>query len=148
MIKAIGPIDQTSRAEVKFGRMEITGRRIDAQREDSSGGRDSFGRANGGGIEHQLRQEFRTVPRQSISCFAFEYFESRNLWSRRVDRQIHDPNAFIMPKRIGHIGPIEIVLSSLQRLWTMLRQFMIFEPSHAARFLRSPYAQTRHCGNR
>jgi len=48
MIEAIGPIDQTSRAEVKFGRMEITGRRIYAQRVDSSGGRNSLGRANRG----------------------------------------------------------------------------------------------------
>src|SRR6266849_9731560 len=132
MIKAIGPIDQTSRAEVKFGRVEITGGWIDAQRVDSSGGRDSLGRANRGGIEHQLRKKFRAVPRQSISCFAFEYFESRNLWSRRVRWQIHYRNAFIMPKRIGHIGPIEIVLSSSQRLRTVLRQFMIFEPVHVA----------------
>ena len=52
MIEAIGPIDQASRAEVKFGRMEIAGRGIDAQRVDGSGGRDSLGRANRGGIEH------------------------------------------------------------------------------------------------
>src|SRR5437899_13072527 len=132
MIEAIGPIDQTSRAEVKFGRMEITGRRIYAQRVDSSGGRDSLGRANRGRIEHQLRKEFRTVPRQSISRFALEYFESRKVGSWRVGPQIQDRNACIMPKRIGHIGPIEIVLSSSQRLCTVLRQFMIFEPSHVA----------------
>ena len=35
-----------------------------------------------------------------------------------------------MPKWIGHIGPIEVVLSSPQRLCTVLRQFMIFEPGH------------------
>src|ERR1700691_4548458 len=95
MIKAIGPIDQSARAEVKFGRMEITGRRIDAQRVDSSGGRDSFGRANGGGKEHNCRQQFPPGPRKSFSCFASEYLESENLWSRRGDRQTHDRNAFI-----------------------------------------------------
>jgi hypothetical protein len=31
MIEAIGPIDEAMRGKVKFGRMEITGRRIDAQ---------------------------------------------------------------------------------------------------------------------
>jgi hypothetical protein len=76
MIETIGPTGQSSRAKVKFGRMEIAGRRIDAQRVDSSGGRDSLGRANRGGLEHQLRKEFRAVPRGSIPCFALEYFES------------------------------------------------------------------------
>jgi len=48
MIEAIGPIGEAPGAEVKFGRMEITGRRIDSQRVDSSGGPDSLGRANRG----------------------------------------------------------------------------------------------------
>src|SRR5271156_4955380 len=46
MIEAIEPAGQSLRAEVKFGWMEITGRRIDTQSVDSSGGRDSLGRAN------------------------------------------------------------------------------------------------------
>jgi hypothetical protein len=76
MIEAIGPTGQSWRAEVKFGRMEITGRGIDAQSVDSSGGGDSLGRANRGGIEHQLRKESRTISGQRISGFALEYFES------------------------------------------------------------------------
>jgi len=45
----IESIDQSTRPRVqkwKFGWMEITGRGIDAQRVDCSGGGDSFGRAN------------------------------------------------------------------------------------------------------
>ena len=74
MIEAIGPTDQSSCAKVKFGWMEIAGRRIDAQRVDSSCGRNSFGRANRGGIEHQLHKEFRTVRCKGISYFARQYF--------------------------------------------------------------------------
>ena len=76
MIEAIGPTDQSLRAKVKFGGMEIAGRRIHAQRVGGSGGRDSLGRANRSGIKQQLRKEFRTIPSQGISCFAFEYLES------------------------------------------------------------------------
>jgi hypothetical protein len=76
MIETIEPPCQSSRAKVKFGRMEISGRRIDAQSVSIPSRWDSFRRADRGGIEHQLRQEFRTVPSGSISCFAVEYFES------------------------------------------------------------------------
>jgi hypothetical protein len=37
MIEAIGPFHESPRAEVKFGRMEIAGGGIDAQRVDASG---------------------------------------------------------------------------------------------------------------
>jgi hypothetical protein len=33
-------------------------------------------------------------------------------------------------KWIGHIGPIEIVLSSPQRFDTVFRQFMVLAPTH------------------
>ena len=37
MIETVWPLRETPRAEVKFGRMEIAGRGIDAQRVDASG---------------------------------------------------------------------------------------------------------------
>ena len=37
MIEAVGPLHEPPRAEVKFGRMEIAGGGIDAQRVDASG---------------------------------------------------------------------------------------------------------------
>src|SRR5579862_1656598 len=52
MIEAIGPADQSLRAKVKFGGVEIAGGRIHAQRVDGSSGRDSLGRANRSGIKH------------------------------------------------------------------------------------------------
>ena len=70
MIETVRPIDETTRAEVKFRRVEIAGRRIHAQRVGSPDGRGSLGRADRSRIEHQLRKESRAVLGGSISRFA------------------------------------------------------------------------------
>ena len=67
MIETVGPRRETPRAEVKFGRMEIAGGGIDAQRVYVSGCRDSFGCADRGRVEHQLRKERRTILSESAT---------------------------------------------------------------------------------
>ena len=57
MIQSIGPLLEAAREEVKFGRMQISGGWIHAQRIPVSGGWNALGRADRSGIEKQLREE-------------------------------------------------------------------------------------------
>ena len=61
MIQPVGPLLQASGEEVKFGRMQIPGGWIHAQRVPVTGGRNALGRANRSGIKQQLRKERRSV---------------------------------------------------------------------------------------
>jgi hypothetical protein len=79
MIQPIGPLLQASCEEVEFGRVQIPGGWIHAQRVPVSGGRNALGRADRSGIEQQLRKERRAVAgrvapetRQALRAPAFQ----------------------------------------------------------------------------
>src|SRR5580658_2449288 len=70
-------------------------------------------------MKQELRQEGRAV------------IESPDFRTRWIRREIEQWNAFVMPERIRHIGPIENVPRSSQRLGSVFCELVIFAPGHS-----------------
>jgi len=130
MIQAVWPILQAPSDEMEFGRMQVPGRWIDAQRVPVPCGRNAFRRANRSGIEQQLREECRAVcgtrrPRFTIQCVERRRFEDGGIrW------QVEHRHAFVVTERIGHIGPVQKMRLSSQRFQAMFGRLVIFLPCH------------------
>ena len=136
MIETVGPVKETSRAEVKLGWVQIAGRRVDAQRVRAAGGRDPFGRADRSGVEKQLREECRSIRGKCVPGFAFEDFECGNPGYRRIGWEIAERDAFVVAERVGHVGPVEEVLSAAKLFDGVFCEFMVLAPRHLVRLDR------------
>src|ERR1700732_14387 len=133
MVEAIGPVNESPGAEVEFGGVKIAGRRIDAQRVGAFGCGNSLGRADRGGVEEQLRKKCRPVFRERVTRFALEDFERWNLGGWWVGRQVEDWDAFIVAEGVGHVGPVEEVLSAAKLFDGVFCEFMVVAPRHLVR---------------
>ena len=107
MIQPIGPLLQAPCEEVEFGRVQIPGGWIHAQRVPVSGGRNALGRANRSGIEQQLRKERRAVTRRCGAGNTVKHFERRRFRDGWICWQIEHRHALVVTKRIGHVRPVE-----------------------------------------
>ena len=114
MIQSIRPLLQTSSEEVEFGRMQISGGRIDPQRVPGPGRRNYLGSANRCGMKQKLRKKTGSVNR------------------RLIGRKVKNGNAFVMAKRIRQVRPIQKVPRPPQRFSAVLSKIVVFAPSAQA----------------
>ena len=131
MIQSVRPILHAPRDEMKLSWVQIPGGGIYAQSIALSRGRNALGRANGSAIKQQLRKECRSIADLCRARDALKHVERRCFRTGWVRRQVEQRHAFIMPKRIGHVRPVEGVRRSPQRFNAMRRRFVILAPSHA-----------------
>src|ERR1700756_5062122 len=115
---------------MEFGRVQISGGWIDTQCVPVTGGRDTLGRANGSGIEQQLRKESCSFARRGETRAATENLKCRHFRSGWICWQIHHWRALVVTERIGHVLPVEKLGGSPQRFDSVLGSFVIVTPCH------------------
>ena len=130
MVQPIGPLLQAPCEEVEFGRVQIPGGWIHAQRVPVAGGRNALGRADRSGIEQQLRKERRAVAGGCGAETTVEHIERRHFRCGRICRQVEHRHALVMTEGIGHVRPVEDLRRSPQRFNAVLSRFVIFAPRH------------------
>ena len=113
MIQSIGPVLHAPCEEVELGRMQIPGGWIHTQGVAISGGRNTFGRANRGGIEQQLREKCRAVAGGRSARGAVKHFERWRFRNRWICWQVEHRHALVVTERIGHVRPVENMRGAL-----------------------------------